>query len=59
VLEDFDAHQLAAVAEFLARTTDLIYRHAAMLRAETVSGISSDKTNPQHSHRQEEKRIER
>src|SRR5437773_6148850 len=34
LLEKFDSHQLTAVAEFLARTTDLVYRHAALLRAE-------------------------
>ena len=39
LLENFDTHQLTAVAEFLARTTDLIYRHAALLRAETISGV--------------------
>jgi DNA-binding MarR family transcriptional regulator len=37
LLENFDTHQLTAIAEFLARTTDLIYRHAALLRAETLS----------------------
>jgi len=40
LLENFDAHQLSAIAEFLDRTTDLIYRHAAVLRAESVSGVS-------------------
>ena len=39
LLENFDAHQLTAIAEFLARTTDLIYRHAALLRAETISDL--------------------
>jgi DNA-binding MarR family transcriptional regulator len=39
MLENFDSHQLTAIAEFLARTTDLIYRHAALLRAETVSDV--------------------
>ncbi len=37
LLENFDTHQLTAIAEFLAGTTDLIYRHAALLRAETLS----------------------
>jgi DNA-binding MarR family transcriptional regulator len=36
-LENFDSHQLTAIAEFLSRSTDLIYRHAALLRAETLS----------------------
>jgi len=40
VLQGFDAHQLTAIAEFLTRTTDLIYRHAALLRAENISGFS-------------------
>ena len=39
LLESFDTHQLTAIAEFLARTTDLIYRHAALLRGETISGL--------------------
>ena len=39
LLENFDTHQLTAVAEFLARTTDLIYRHAALLRGETISDV--------------------
>ena len=38
-LENFDAHQLTAISEFLARTTDLIYRHTALLRAETISDV--------------------
>ncbi len=33
LLEDFDAHQLAAIAEFLARSTAIAYRHIALLRA--------------------------
>jgi DNA-binding MarR family transcriptional regulator len=39
LLQNFDTHQLTAVAEFLARTTDLIYRHTALLRAETISDV--------------------
>ena len=39
LLENFDSHQLTAIAEFLARTTDLIYRHAALLRAEAISDL--------------------
>src|SRR5215831_12602635 len=34
LLGTFDTNQLAAIADFLAGTTDLIYRHAALLRAE-------------------------
>ena len=53
MLENFDSHQLTAIAEFLARTTDLVYRHAALLRAETTSAVgrtSRDPANtlPQH-----------
>ncbi len=47
LLENFDAHQLTAVAEFLARTTDLIYRHAALLRAETISAVGRASGTPQ------------
>ena len=35
LLEGFDDEQIAAIAEFLARSTELIYRHAAMLRAQS------------------------
>ena len=37
VLETFDTRQLAAIAEFLVRTTDVLYRHLALLRAQTLS----------------------
>jgi DNA-binding MarR family transcriptional regulator len=39
MLKNFDTHQLTAIADFLARGTDLIYRHAAFLRAETMSDV--------------------
>ena len=39
LLAKFDAHQLTAVAEFLAGTTERIYRHAALLRAETIAAM--------------------
>lgn len=39
LLKNFDTHQLTAIAEFLTRTTDLIYRHAALLRGETISDL--------------------
>lgn len=38
-LEHFDVRQLTAITEFLAHTTDLIYRHAALLRAQTLSAV--------------------
>jgi DNA-binding MarR family transcriptional regulator len=40
VVEPFDTHQLAAIAEFLARTTDVLYRHLALLRGHTLSHTS-------------------
>ncbi len=36
LLDAFDTHQLTAIADFLARSTDFAYRHAAMLRAQTL-----------------------
>lgn len=44
LLKDFDTRQLAAVAEFLSRTTDLIYRHVALLRAQDSLRRESDLT---------------
>jgi DNA-binding MarR family transcriptional regulator len=44
LLENFDSHQLAAIAEFLARSTDLAYRHMALLRAQTLR--ASTTTSP-------------
>ena len=44
VVENFDAHQLSAIAQFLDRSTDLIYRHAALLRAETVSAMGRNQS---------------
>jgi DNA-binding MarR family transcriptional regulator len=34
LLQDFDSHQLAAIAQFLAQSTEYAYRHAALLRAQ-------------------------
>ena len=36
LLEGLDTHQLTAVAEFLAQSTDLAYRHAAVLRSDAL-----------------------
>jgi DNA-binding MarR family transcriptional regulator len=36
LLERFDTHQLAAIAEFLAHSTDLAYRHVALLRSDAL-----------------------
>lgn len=35
-LNGFDAHQLSAIAEFLERSTDILHRHVALLRADTL-----------------------
>lgn len=37
LLEGFDAHQLAAIAEFLSRATDLAYQRGALLRAQVLA----------------------
>lgn len=37
LLEGFDTHQLAAIAQFLTRATDFAYRRAALLRAQLLS----------------------
>jgi hypothetical protein len=47
LLENFDTPHLNAIAEFLARTTDLIYSHAALLRAQTLSaapGVAEERS---------------
>ncbi len=36
LLENLDTRQLTAIAEFLTQSTDLIYRHAALLRAHNL-----------------------
>ncbi len=36
LLEEFDTNQLAAIAEFLARSTDFAYRHMALLRSDAL-----------------------
>ena len=49
-LEDFDSHQLTAISEFLSRSTGLIYRHAALLRAEALSvtlGVAEERSHQQ------------
>jgi DNA-binding MarR family transcriptional regulator len=37
LLAGFDAHQLAAIAEFLSRATDFSYRRGALLRAQLLA----------------------
>jgi DNA-binding MarR family transcriptional regulator len=50
MLEGFDTHQLAAIAEFLTRTTEFAYRHVALLRARTHSaprpGLAGQQKQP-------------
>lgn len=48
VLDEFDPQQLAAIARFLTASTELLYRHAALLRAHALSGTEerSTKGNP-------------
>jgi hypothetical protein len=37
LLERFDTQQLTAIAEFLTGSTDLAYRHVALLRAQATA----------------------
>ena len=46
LLESFDAHQLTAIAEFLTRSTDLVYRHVALLRAQKLHTVSQTAQTP-------------
>jgi DNA-binding MarR family transcriptional regulator len=34
LLQDFDSHQLAGIAQFLTQSTEYVYRHAALMRAQ-------------------------
>jgi hypothetical protein len=48
-LENLDGHQLTAIVEFLAGTTDLIYLHTALLRAQKLSatpGVTAERSLP-------------
>ena len=48
LLEHFDSHQLTAIAEFLTRCTDFVYRHATLLRAQTLSatlGVTEERSH--------------
>ena len=46
LLNGFDARQLEAVAEFLERSTEHVYRHAALLRGEARSAPRVRKDEP-------------
>ena len=39
LLERFDAHQLTAIGEFLTGTTELAYRHIALLRSQASAQV--------------------
>lgn len=39
-LEEFDDRQLAAIAEFLARSTEVAYRHVSLLRGHALSAAA-------------------
>ncbi len=47
LLEDFDTHQINAIAEYLDRMTDFVYRRAALLRGQSMmlSAARSSKHN--------------
>ncbi len=57
-LEDFDARQHAAIAEFLTRSTDLIYRHTGLLRAQTLYGADAREAHDQSSSRKQEMKMQ-
>lgn len=44
LLEGFDVCQLTAIDEFLTRSTEIAYRHATLLRAETLCGTAPSAT---------------
>ena len=46
LLEGFDTGQLTAIAEFLDRSTEFIYRRAALLRAQTALSPQQDAAAP-------------
>ena len=48
LLEGFDTHQLAAIAQFLTRATGFAYRRVALLRAQVLSagGHTRGAANP-------------
>lgn len=45
-LERFDSRQLAAIAEFLETSTELIYRHVSRLRGESVTPVRPEARQP-------------
>jgi DNA-binding MarR family transcriptional regulator len=58
LLATYDVEQLAAIASFLERTTDIVYRHTALLRGGHLSGAPHSAEDsarghvpPAHHHR--------
>ena len=54
-LEDFDARQLTAIAGFLTRSTELIYRHTGLLRTQTLYRADSPDAQGQTSRQENTK----
>lgn len=50
LLAAYDVEQLAAIADFIARTTDIVYRHVALLRAGHLAGGVDSSTAPHRVH---------
>jgi DNA-binding MarR family transcriptional regulator len=44
LLEGFDVCQLSAIAEFMTRSAEIAFRHARLLRAETLCGTAQSAT---------------
>lgn len=57
LLESFDNHQLTAIAQFLERMTDIVYRHVALLASDTLhgeiglEGLRKQPRSAEHGHR--------
>jgi DNA-binding MarR family transcriptional regulator len=56
LLQRFDARQLTAIAEYLSGSTDLAYRHVALLRAQATAP-PSDPAGPEPSQKLRRKRV--
>jgi DNA-binding MarR family transcriptional regulator len=61
LLQGFDTHQLTAIAEFLAQSTEFAYRHTALLRAQDTlapaynrSGNTGKESFPDSSNAKEQ-----
>src|SRR6266567_4134229 len=60
LLDKFDTRQLKAIAQFLTRTTDLIYRHTALLRGQSLYTADAEwhETRDQRPPRKHEPQIQ-